>query len=541
MYKKDECKISALGTREMRNLKEKVTKKKISKGMQTDFEEENKLVDSINSLSILDKLPSMKKKTHEKNESIIGRRFLNVTTARGQKDRCFNCFDLEHKINDLKKKNTLMKKQISEYQESLGSAACVETRKGTEEKLNTGTSGPSCNETEPQQEDKKDKSMGAEVHEQNGGRGMITQSGDGNIMDKQSEDGKKMEEQLRNGEILEEKDGERQDTAEAESSEQNGAGARRGDETDMCWDDNIEDYFRERDCMEEYFKQRDQKRKQRLEEQKDQSPLCNEYVWSGKCWRRGCSFTHKKLCRNLERDGVCADATCRDGHNTKSICRYFNDRGCRYSAERCRYLHIKINNSEEKWGGKSQQNHQRKEYAKAEGENESSDGEEIRTTKEESSNEDENECLVVSDGDEMCYEETEITGSNAVEALDVQADLMCVSDSADMCHEETEITGSNAEEALDVQTNLMCVDEWYNEESGEEDESGEQEETAKCTEVETKHRADLTDVKERRDLLDFLRMDIKHDVWKEIKATKAEIRILEEEVKEKRRPGDRSQ
>ena len=138
-----------------------------------------------------------------------------------------------------------------------------------------------------------------------------------------------------------------------------------------------------------------------------------------------------------------------------------------------------------------------------------------------------------------------------------------VSVSCENCPEETEVSESNTEKNPDIETNLMCIDEWYHEESGEEIDSGNQEETASTevvtkkesgeeidsgdkeetasTELVTKDGNDLTDIKEKRDLLDFLRMDIKHDVWKEIKATKAEIRKLEKEVRGKRKPEDRSQ
>ena len=179
--RKMNAKLSELSTREMQNLKEKVKKKKISQGVQTDCEEENKLV---NSFSILDKLPSMKNKTHETNASITGKKFLNINTARGQHDRCFNCFDLEKKIKDLTKKNALMKKQISEYQESLGRANGVEARKATgnpEEKLDT--SDPIGNENELRKNESNDAVMGTAGADQTSERGVMTQSGNVKKMD----------------------------------------------------------------------------------------------------------------------------------------------------------------------------------------------------------------------------------------------------------------------------------------------------------------------------------------------------------------------
>ena len=512
---KDECikkmnvKLSGLSTREMQNLKEKVKKKKISQGVQTEYEceEESKL---INSFSILDKLPSMKNKTHETNASITGKRFLNVNTVRGQHDRCFNCFDLEKKIKDLTKKNTLMKKQISEYQESLGRAACVETRKTTgkgEEKLDADTGDP--NENEVRQKENNDAIMGVAVDDQSGERGVIPQSGNVKKMDEQTGNEKKMNKQSVSGKKMEERDGETQGTDKEGCFEQDGTGTGSGGETDGVGDnDNSEEYFKERDSIEEYFKRRDQERKKNMDEQKDHSPLCNDYVWSGECWRRGCRFTHKKLCRKLEKEGVCAVDACRDGHNTKSVCRYFNDKGCRYSVETCRYLHIKINNSEKR-GGENQINHPRKMCEKADDRNASS-GEDVISTEK----------------DECINEEGNSSG---------------VSVSGESFSEGTEVTGSNTEKTREIEeTNLMCIDEWYHEESDEESGCGDQGKTA-STEVVTKDGKDKTDIKEKRDLLDFLRMDIKHDVWKEIKATKAEIRKLEKEVREKRRPEDRSQ
>ena len=63
------------------------------------------------------------------------------------------------------------------------------------------------------------------------------------------------------------------------------------------------------------------------------------------------------------------------------------------------------------------------------------------------------------------------------------------------------------------------------------------------TEVEKSKQAgaEMSNIREKRDLTDFLRMCRKHNVWKEIKATKAEIKKLEKEVKETRKPEDRSQ
>ena len=109
-------KMSKLSTKDLQKLQKKVAKR-ISQYVQTDELKETTPVSD--SFSIWDKLPKMDRKTVREKNVKVGR-FLNINTARGEKDRCFNCLDLEKKINELKRTCSQLKKEIVEYQEKSG-------------------------------------------------------------------------------------------------------------------------------------------------------------------------------------------------------------------------------------------------------------------------------------------------------------------------------------------------------------------------------------------------------------------------------------
>ena len=118
------------------------------------------------------------------------------------------------------------------------------------------------------------------------------------------------------------------------------------------------------------------------------------------------------------------------------------------------------------------------------------------------------------------------------------------------CEEEngadTEQIGVDSEdEFISMGQSWNCSDVQENEEATEDEEKqsfwgSNKEIMDRQVSDEKEQESVLDDIREKRDLMDFLRMSRKHDVWKEIKATKAEIRRLEMEIKERKRLGDRS-
>lgn len=78
-------------------------------------------------------------------------------------------------------------------------------------------------------------------------------------------------------------------------------------------------------------------------EEKDHRKLCKEYAWNKKCNRQDCKYTHKEICHQLRKKGICTEKRCREGHNIEIVCKYYNSvKGCWYNERRCRFLHLKI-------------------------------------------------------------------------------------------------------------------------------------------------------------------------------------------------------
>ena len=299
----------------------------------------------------------------------------------------------------------------------------------------------------------------------------------------------------------------------------------------------IDGYFEERTHLEEYFMEREQKRikmaqeeaKTRSAKQKDYSPLCNRYIWYGECWKKGCRYTHKSLCRSIENKGICNIDGCREGHNTESICRFFNySRGCKFSAETCRYLHIKIKNVTEVDTKKKRDSPDEKGHT----------------------------ALRTEEIGPMIPERNEGNVKPAQDKIEITEERNMV-----------QVFDTERKERTDEEEEMICVDEWHWEDDGYEAEDEHDDHVAEtkryskdaekekdgCKER-TETHADIDSQVEKtgrvneqvnmdrknQDQTDFLRMCRKHNVWKEIQATKAEIRELEKEVKVAKRHEDRS-
>ena len=504
LLKKINGKMAELSNSQLKELKCK-SAKKVDREVQTD-EVENRIVDS---LTILDKLPCMNRKMVQKtNKEITGKNILNINTARGQKDKCFNCFDLEHKIDEITKSNKQLKKQVVDYQEKLGKNSSYEEEKPKktremsieERRSDTGSSNDIISECprpassgdshfEPKQSGKQDEGVG-----------------------------KSEENEIEMGNTV----------------VYNGGGDDQEKEEDIANCGDLEGYFRERNNMEEFFIRREllrreathakagvgeiddpstdeqirdiredseQRRKKLVSDGlKDKTPLCNIFVSTGKCWKKGCRYTHKRLCRGLEIEGECTKLDCRDGHNIDGICRHFNNNGCWNSRERCRYLHIRIKAVEEqrRIGG-------REEESKMSGSESTGDAEEEKCDE-----------FILFNGEWYC------------------------NDSAEDEEEKEDRTwsphGENQREKIIV-NNDPSGDEKEKEngaQNGQEsDENGQKNEN----EGQQGNSNEVQKIIER-DLGHFLQVDRRHDIWNQIKATKAEIKELVRSMqgmKEKRR------
>ena len=104
----------------------------------------------------------------------------------------------------------------------------------------------------------------------------------------------------------------------------------------------------ERNVEEEVKKIREATNRRKYK--KDESKLCNQWVWDRKCtYGERCRFTHKRLCRRLRKEGECNGEGCQDGHNLDGICRRYNsNEGCNKGSRYCRFLHIKVKKIEPK-------------------------------------------------------------------------------------------------------------------------------------------------------------------------------------------------
>ena len=151
------------------------------------------------------------------------------------------------------------------------------------------------------------------------------------------------------------------------------------------------------------------------------------------------------------------------------------------------------------------------------------------------------------DEDEQSHErdENEVGETENVDKSTDDEEMMCVSEW--QCEDD----GYEAEDEQDgaimktnVSSNVQGQESNCKEIVEDQADLGSGERHAKQTSKvdKSKHTSvQLSSIREKRDLMDFLQMGRKHNVWKEIKATKAEIKKLEKEVKETRKPEDRSQ
>ena len=488
-------KISALKTKDLKGLKDKFVKK-TNQQVQTEEIETN----IANSLTILDKLPCMNRNAeHETNKKLTGRKFLNINVTRGKKDKCFNCFDLENKLSEITKNNNQLKRQVVEYQEKMG------TKSSGEEK-------PKESEHMEKQGSHKHQIAISET------RGSPLQHTSTSIQPEEPTSVTRSEQQTE------------REAAEAGHNAQKGEGmccqedeVERRDPDDGNRDNEIkgseceniiEAYFREGNRIEEYFRERELKRNKRTQEakkeklddqltgklvskeksgrektdgegdkHKDMTPLCNRYVGTGECWRRGCRYTHKRLCRRIERDGICTKVGCWDGHNTGGICRYYNNGGCRYSRETCRYVHIKIKlpdtKKESRWETTEEDADSRRP-----GDNRNKDGRNSNNSEERES--------VDMEGLEQVVEDDR----NSDEFILYGGEWYCDSLEEDKIKEDEEHDDDNI-------SKLNCENQAIQNKPYEEN------------------------ILIERDLGHFLRVDRRHDIWDRIQATKAEIKELE--------------
>ena len=517
LLKKVNGKMAELSNSKLKELKCKFAKK-VDQEVQTD-KEESSLADS---LTILDKLPCMNRKmAHKTNREITGKNILNINTARGQKDKCFNCFDLENKIDEIRKNNNQLKKQVVEYQEKLGKIS--------------SSSGKPMESTEMMKESRPFE----EIKSDNGSNSNVSEPNSPPTSRESQLEPEVVKTVCFNGGTVDSKEEKGNELKDEEKGE------------NMANGDDIEEYFKERNNMEEYFlrrelnrrgathskagvdkrstpstdeqihnlRQESERRGKNLvgDDKKDKSPLCNRFVSTGKCWKKGCRYTHKRLCRGLELEGKCSKHDCRDGHNIDGVCKHYNNKGCWNSRESCRYMHIKVKATQE--------------LTIVEGKAEESETSGCETN--------------------MCGNKEEVSENAGVETVDNAEDEIrdefilfngewYCDDSTEEDEQKEDRTQSpheeNQREKIAVSHHAVA-DEEEKRKGTPNNQDGEEKE--RVTENQVQQANSNKDQKKiERDLGYFLEVDRRHDIWSQIKATKAEIKELERSMqgmKRKRR------
>ena len=252
-------KISELGTRDLLNLNKKVAKRE-DKITQTDPEKECK-EDNLSSYRILEKLPPIERSV--KSEIGGGKKLLNVKITRGDHDRCFNCIELEKKNKEEKTKCSKLEKLVKEYQAKLSTVNGITKEEEGEKKK---VPDNKCEQTIINTEQGQERSQQSER----------------NKMEEKSEEVAELEDTTtkRQEEKSKRKDG------HEEMKEPKGETASQKDRKK-----EEEEELRERKTEEEIKKIRGSS--DRINNKKDYSKLCNQWVWSRKCTYNRCRFTHK--------------------------------------------------------------------------------------------------------------------------------------------------------------------------------------------------------------------------------------------------------
>ena len=202
---------------------------------------------------------------------------------------------------------------------------------------------------------------------------------------------------------------------------------------------------------------------------KAQEKLCNRFVQERHCpFGEQCRYAHKKICKELIEYGSRKKSNCEAGHNTEGICRNFTVKGtCRFD-KRCRFVHVELGKRKTK-----------KSTIKQTDENREAKGKQNVKRKK----------TVTFDGDKKISNNRSAAAPSNMQPQE-ESHLGLRSGTSTIVQEN-----DNSETILEIDTD------------------GEKE-----TGVE-------------RDLLDFLWLDLKHDVWKEVKGTKREIRELMEKLR----------
>ena len=224
---------------------------------------------------------------------------------------------------------------------------------------------------------------------------------------------------------------------------------------------------------------------------------------------------------------MCNEERCKDGHNLDGICRMYNSKeGCFKGSRYCRFLHIKVKTTERKEKRGEDEQRRRtsaeKDKPRSEREEEERKGDEREDELQETREPRTNEYLNVG---EVYYDEE--------------------------YQQEMESIKNYYPEEDEQESRERKVDDDEREESGEdgmiERHVGmKKKQDIGNHEIKNERRAPSNDREARkqvdRDLKSFLMIDSKHDVWKLIKGTKAEIKMLRREIKEgKRKYEDQSQ
>lgn len=225
--------------------------------------------------------------------------------------------------------------------------------------------------------------------------------------------------------------------------------------------------------------------------EKDHSKLCYRWVWSEKCDYPNCKFTHKKLCRTLRKKGECDLEECQDGHSTDGICWSYNSRGgCRFTSEYCKFLHISV---------KSIKQNDRKKNNKS-----------SRTDEEEKQEDEEDEDLESQENMEREEYINKTTYYDEDYRLEIET------------RPENEITDREGDQVSESRE--------------KERKKEERKENRRVS-----FKEERTEEHGRPDPDSFLGIDSRHDVWKQIRGLKEEIRNLERDMREgKRRYGGRN-
>ena len=249
-------------------------------------------------------------------------------------------------------------------------------------------------------------------------------------------------------------------------------------------------------------------------------------------------YDHLSLCRRLKEDGICNDDDCQDGHNIGGICRRYISTGCRN--DWCRFLHIKIKTipsnheiellhspdvslhtqtpAEEDRRDLSEEYKVLDElYEYDEAEDPNNDPETERGSAEAF----ENDMVRQDDGGESAIDSvSEESPTQQRAELEIGKVALVTSEEAGEGKDETKT--ENRTEGRSEERITNHHPNWK-----QTSEGGKMQMEEKTVE---------------RDLRDFLWLGHRHDVWKEIKATKQEIRKLTRELRGKRKEqGDLNQ